>query len=346
MRFMQAEDWDFCKQALRRHSRTFAIPIGMLGPSLEPAITCAYLLCRIADTIEDTPEWDFLTKRDLYRTLEDALQDGQHADAFTGRVQAAAGGDPGERELLLNLPRVLRVFVELPDNLRETCRAFVAELIGGMMIYSQRKPGPDAVRCLSSEADLDRYCYFVAGVIGRLLTEAFVSQLPGISPERAATLRANAERFGAGLQLVNILRDMSTDLQRGECFIPRTLLDAAGVAPSQLCDTAVEREVRAMLQQLFDKARSHLDAAFEYTLAIPESATSIRRFCLVPLWLAVATLELCRTDAALLRTGERVKLSRDRVMQLSTECIRASSSDARLRESFATLESTSPVEAA
>ena len=101
-----------------------------------------------------------------------------------------------------------------------------------------------------------------------------------------------------------------------------------------------------MLQRLFAKARSHLDAAFEYTLAIPESATNIRRFCLVPLWLAVATLDLCRTDAALLRPGERVKLSRARVMQLSNECISASNSDARLRESYAMLEGASPVEAA
>src|SRR5690606_21367638 len=220
-------------------------------------------------------------------------------------------------------PRILSVFGELPQRLQNICREFVFELIGGMMIYSQRSTGPDGIRCLSSEADLERYCYFVAGVIGRLLTEAFVDQLPEISADRVATLRSNAERFGAGLQLVNILRDISAVLQRGECFIPRTLLDEAGITAAQLCDVAVENKVRAMLDRLFDNARAHLDAAFEYTLAIPQSATSIRRFCLVPLWLAVATLDLCRTDSALLKPGERVKLSRNRVMELSSQCLRA-----------------------
>src|SRR5260221_1129906 len=36
-------------------SRTFALTIPQLPPSLRTAVTCAYLLCRIADTIEDEP---------------------------------------------------------------------------------------------------------------------------------------------------------------------------------------------------------------------------------------------------------------------------------------------------
>src|SRR5690606_8098554 len=100
MRVMHAEDWDFCKRSLERHSRTFAIPIGMLGPGLEPAITCAYLLCRIADTIEDTPDWDFAQKRSLYRALQDALGDAHSAETFVQGVRGVTGGDPDERELL------------------------------------------------------------------------------------------------------------------------------------------------------------------------------------------------------------------------------------------------------
>ena len=73
---MFADDWTFCRDALERHSRTFAIPISLLPPPLEKTVTCAYLLCRIADTVEDTPEWDGAPKQGLYRALQDALHDG------------------------------------------------------------------------------------------------------------------------------------------------------------------------------------------------------------------------------------------------------------------------------
>jgi farnesyl-diphosphate farnesyltransferase len=343
---MQAEDWAFCREALRRHSRTFAIPIAMLTPLLERAITCSYLLCRIADTIEDTPDWGGDAKRQLYRALQDAVDGDCPASAFVTIVAGCEGGDPDERGLLLGLPAVLRVFGELPERMRQICRTGIGELIGGMMIYSRRREGPDGIRCVSSEGDLERYCYFVAGVIGGLLTEAFLEDLGEVADAAANAMRAHAEQFGAGLQMVNILRDLRVDLSRGVCFVPRTLLDAAGLSPKSLAEPTREPAVRAMLGTLFDRARTHLDSAFAYTLAIPASATAIRRFCLVPLWLAVATLELCRTDPGLLRSSQSVKLSRQRIGELINECLAACGDDAQLRESFALLDAASPVEAA
>lgn len=343
---MQAEDWAFCRESLQRHSRTFAIPIAMLPAVLERAVTCSYLLCRIADTVEDTPDWNTRDKQRLYRRLQDALDEGANGAAFVAAVRELPGGDPAERQLLLGLDSVLRVFHTLATPLRTVCTDGVLELIGGMMIFSRRTTGHDGIRCLSSEADLERYCYFVAGVIGRLLTDAFLLEMPQVSSDGARAMRAHAESFGTGLQMVNILRDMSNDLQRGVCFVPRTLFDKIGIPPAELCEPQHEVTVRRMLEPLFDAARRHLDAAFEYTVAIPTEATAIRRFCLVPLWLAVATLELCRRHPALLRPGQLVKLSRTRVMELINVCVAASGDNERLAESYASLGATSPVEAA
>src|SRR5262249_44344187 len=49
------DDWAFCKQSLEAVSRTFSKPIAMLPAPLEAAVTCGYLLCRVADTVEDHP---------------------------------------------------------------------------------------------------------------------------------------------------------------------------------------------------------------------------------------------------------------------------------------------------
>ncbi|HEX2734064.1 MAG TPA: squalene/phytoene synthase family protein [Polyangiaceae bacterium] len=336
-RAMFEEDWSFCRESLERHSRTFAIPIRMLPALLDRAVTCSYLLCRIADTVEDTPDWDTPTKSQLYRLLQDAVDGQLAAQDFASAVQSTPGGDPAERTLLMGLGRVLSVFGELPDGLQRVCRERVVELIGGMMIYSRRRAGSDGIRCLESTADLDRYCYFVAGVIGRLLTDAFLHELPMIDEAAARAMRTHAEQFGAGLQLVNILRDLSADLQRGVCFVPRSSFERAQLAPAELCNPQYRRQARAMLDELFTKARAHLLAAFEYALAIPASSVQIRNFCLVPLWLAVATLQQCASDQRLLQSGETVKLSRQRVMELIEQCVRCAADDEGLRASFTRL---------
>lgn len=338
---MHADDWVYCRESLQRHSRTFAIPIGMLPAELERAITCAYLLCRIADTVEDTPDWGPEAKRRLYRQLQDALAGSAPASAFVDGVSALEGGDAAERELLCGLPKVMSVFDGISPALRSICREGVDELVGGMMVYSHREPDADGFRVIASEADLERYCYFVAGVIGELLTRAFLEVLPETDPASRRALRANAERFGGGLQLVNILRDLSADLKRGVCFVPRTVLDAVGLDPRELCEPSREAAVRAALEPLFDSARAHLDAAFHYTLAIPAQATAIRQFCLVPLWLAVATLEACRTAPNLLRSGPPVKLERARVFELIGECTSASADDTRLKLAYEQLSKRS-----
>ena len=64
---------------LPKVSRTFALTIPQLPPALRRAVTNAYLLCRIADTIEDEPTLSAEDKR----RYEEAF-----VDTVTGR------GDP------------------------------------------------------------------------------------------------------------------------------------------------------------------------------------------------------------------------------------------------------------
>src|SRR5580693_8702451 len=50
-----SSDEDYQDQILPHVSRTFALTIPQLPPALATPVTSAYLLCRIADTIEDEP---------------------------------------------------------------------------------------------------------------------------------------------------------------------------------------------------------------------------------------------------------------------------------------------------
>ncbi len=59
---------------------------------------------------------------------------------------------------------------------------------------------------LATRTELDRYCYYVAGVVGETLTEFFIDFEPQLSTQRE-TLKHLARSFGTGLQLTNILKD-------------------------------------------------------------------------------------------------------------------------------------------
>lgn len=333
-----ASDWKYCQAALVAHSRTFAIPIALLPSELQRGVTSAYLLCRIADTIEDTVEWSPGVKSELYSSLLAVMEQGAPPLRFTELVEANPGGRDDERELMLALPRVMVVYQELPPSLQASFTCWIAELSRGMELYGHRPVDAQGFTVLSSIADLERYCYFVAGTIGHLLTAAFERELgQSLRPAQRAVLRRNAEAFGAALQLVNILRDFGSDLTRGMCFIPRDLLDAESLTPPDLVSAERRTSVERCLAPLFTLARGRLRQALDYSLALPTAATEVRSFCLIPVWLAVASLARCQRDQNAYYRGEKVKLSREEVSRLVAEVSLVGSDNARLVERFEAL---------
>lgn len=332
-----AEDWAYCREALAQVSRTFSRPIAMLPDPLERAVTCGYLLCRVADTIEDHAGLDIDRKDQLFdqflRLLDGRLDAQVVADAFR-----EVPGDAPDLELARTLPRVMRVYRALERPAQATCSQWVAEMARGMALYAHRPAGEDGLHALYTLDDLERYCYFVAGTVGHLLTELFVQRLgPSLSEEDARVLRRHAEAFGVGLQLVNILKDVTDDRERGWSFIPRHLCAEEGMQLRELLDPAKRRQAHAAVAPIFDRATRSLDRALEYALAIPSTEHGIRLFCLLPLWMAVRTLAVARGNDAMFEPHAPVKISRDEVESLITECVRDCGRDTALRDRYAAL---------
>lgn len=341
------DDWAFCRAALQQVSRTFAIPIGMLRERLEVGVTTSYLLCRIVDTVEDDPGLTVAHKNELFERFQEVLE-GAPATAFEGRFVALSGlpADDPEHVTARQLSRVIAVMEWLPAAQREIIFRWVSEMARGMAVYANRRPGPDGVVALTTLADLERYCYFVAGTVGQLLTELFDDELDlTADPARARRLRAHGEGFGMGLQLVNIVKDLTEDHARGWSFIPRVVWEAEGLTPATALAPAHRARARAALAPVFARARAGLDDALAYTLAIPPDAVDVRRFCLLPLWMAKRTLALAETSDALFVPGAPVKISRDEVASLVSACLRDASDDDALERAFADLEAPAPTPA-
>lgn len=184
---------------LEKTSRTFALAIPLLDPALARRVGLAYLLFRIADTLEDAELWDRGQRLFALRSFEHWLGGG-HGE---WKHMPAPTKDAGCIELL---DRADAVLAEVPD----TERGHVARTARGMAEFVARQDEQGRI-ALASIEDLRAYCYVVAGIVGEMLTELF-----GVAP----ALWEEGKTFGEGLQLVNILKDAASDAQQGRVYLP------------------------------------------------------------------------------------------------------------------------------
>jgi phytoene/squalene synthetase/2-polyprenyl-6-methoxyphenol hydroxylase-like FAD-dependent oxidoreductase len=331
------DDWTYCKQALNAVSRTFSKPIAMLPGDLEVAVSLGYLLCRIADTVEDHPAVPRRDKDRLFGLFLDVVERGAQARDFEHMFELI-DGDDAELSLARNLTRVMQVNARLPEAMQQVVGRWVAEMARGMSLYTHREPGEDGFVALYTVEDLERYCYYVAGTVGHMLTELFAVHMgDALDSRTAAELRHHAESFGAGLQLVNILKDVTDDRERRWSFVPRAACERVGVGIHNLTDLAQRDRAHSAVSPLFELAKQKLDRALIYALTIPPDQKGVRLFCLLPLWMAALTLVHARGNDAMFIAGEDVKISRQAVEQVIADCMTHVADDAALKARYRSL---------
>ncbi|MFO0644815.1 MAG: squalene/phytoene synthase family protein [Polyangiales bacterium] len=257
---------------LAETSRTFALSIPRLPEPVRAEVTLAYLLFRIADTFEDAAPWPRVKR---LRALEDfaALLD-HHDPARAKELVAAWLREPpcdhaGYLELLAETPDVLERTQRLDAPARAVVIGHALRTTHGMAGFVERSTENGSLR-LHDLADLSRYCYVVAGIVGELLTDLFLLAAPSLAKVEHA-LRSRAVTFGEGLQLVNITKDADDDARDGRVYLP------AGVP---------RREV-------LDLARRDLDEAERYVRALQSGAAprGFVEFTALPVILARAALD-------------------------------------------------------
>ena len=315
------------REALPGVSRTFALTIPQLPAALRDVVTNAYLVCRIADTIEDEPAIDPPRKRELLGRFADVVAGRDRAEPFARELHRAMSPAtvPAERELVRTADEVVGITRQFPGVQRQAIERCVATMCAGMAEFTEPKPGG-----LDRMRDLDRYCYYVAGVVGEMLTELFCEHSEGIAARRDR-LHPLSSEFGRGLQLVNILKDCSADRERGVCWLPRDAF-APGVDLSATADPA-DREFGEGILLLVNIAREYLAAAFQYTVLIPPREAGIRRFLLWSLGLAVLTLRRVGRNPGLAASGD-AKISRLQVRAVVAGTTALAHSDRALRLLF------------
>ncbi len=300
------EDLRYQHRILQQVSRTFALTIPQLPPDLYRVVSNAYLLCRIADTIEDEAALSAGDKLRFSKAFTEVLGGELRAEEFSQQLHPLLSGSTlaPERELVLNTPRVVRITASFSKRQRAALERCVQIMSQGMAQFQLNA----TLDGLKDMAHLDRYCYHVAGVVGEMLTELFCEHSEAIDSNRD-TLRRLAVSFGQGLQMTNILKDIWEDRRRGACWLPRDVFNDVGFDLSTLDSRNHDERFQRGLTELIAITKLHLEDALTYTLLIPREEIGIRRFCLWALGMAVLTLRKIYRNLDF-TSGQDVKIKR------------------------------------
>jgi farnesyl-diphosphate farnesyltransferase len=336
-----AADTTFQERMLIGVSRTFALTIPQLPMELRRAVGNAYLLCRIADTIEDDAGLTAEQKTHHLQTFINILDTGSGSEAFADELHLRL--DPStpaaERELIRGCESVLRITRGL-DHRQQAAIARCVAIMGRGMDRFERERSPLG---LESLADHERYCYVVAGVVGEMLTELFCLYSDRIDARREA-LMSRAIRFGQGLQMTNILKDVWDDLQRDTCWLPRDVFNRHGFDLRHMQSRHPDRAFDRGMNEMVAIAHSCLRDALAYTLLIPRREAGIRRFLLWAIGLAALTLRKIHRHPGF-TSGAQIKVSRRTVRAVVLSTSTLSPSNSALTAIFSLAAGSLPAEA-
>jgi len=306
------------RDILKQVSRSFYLTLAVVPANVRGQIGLSYLFARAADTIADTDVIERAQRLQFLKQFRAQFAGEQMSwDAVRG-IQAALAlhqTDSAERVLLQRLEDCFRLYLDWTQDDRLRIRRLMGTLPNGMEMDLARFPGDTSgeLTALQTLADLDQYTYYVAGCVGEFWTDMMCAHRPALAGWSVKEMSAIGVRFGKGLQLTNILKDLAKDLQRGRCYIPEALLKEAGLAPKDLLRADKADAFRPVLRQLLTIAREHLDQGWLYTMAIPRTEIRLRLSCMWPILFAGETLRMVAASPDLLNASVTLKISRARV---------------------------------
>ena len=287
-------------------SRTFALTIPQLPAELRRVVSNAYLLCRIADTVEDDNAVDSEQTRHLGNMFAEVVAGNTPAKQFSDELYPLLSEQTieAEHDLIKNTESVIRITHSFNNNQRNALERCVRIMAKGMADYQDT----ETLDGLENLAAMDEYCYYVAGVVGEMLTELFCDYSEEINANKDKLMKL-AVSFGQGLQMTNILKDIWDDRARGACWLPRDIFEKEGFDLRELDENNKNENFQRGLEQLIGIARDHLNDALTYTLILPPEEKGIRKFCLWALGMAVLSLDKLNKHRDFSQ-GADVKISR------------------------------------
>lgn len=308
----------FLQDILKGVSRSFYLTLRVLPPRVRPQIGIAYLFCRAADTIADTEMIPLVKRVGILGIFREQFKTHRVSFEAIEEIRRAAAGnqkDSEETRLIENLPGCFKTYLGFSREDQDRIRHLVSVLTKGMEMDLKRfsLEAHGALVALKDENDLDQYCYHVAGAVGEFWTRMAIAHFPSMKHWNEDEMCRAGTRFGKGLQMTNILKDLSKDLSRGRCYLPLTILEKHGLKPDDLVSSLAAERVRPLLSPFINLTIEHLEEGWQYIMKIPRGEFRLRLACLWPHLFAVKTLDEISRSPSLLEPAFTIKIPRSSV---------------------------------
>lgn len=201
----------------KHHAKSFFFASVALFGARRRAAFALYAFCRrLDDLVDEGAERGLPERLAAARAVATGVFQGR-PDAAA--VRAASAFEPSE---LVALSHAVERF--------GIAEAPMQDLISGMELDLTK-------RRYVNWAELDDYCYRVAGTVGLLMAPVLGCKDPLALPR--------ADTLGRAMQLTNILRDVREDLERGRCYLPHDELAAFDLDAARVAALAREGRVTA-----------------------------------------------------------------------------------------------------
>jgi phytoene synthase len=246
----------------RRHARSFYFASFFLPPRKRDAAYAVYAFCRMIDDAIDLPhDESFAGARGLrhhpamvsprsLKVLDPAPGRDDHCsidtlenrlamlrdrldEMYDGRLELPAPAARSEAQ------HALRAFTHTVHRYEIPKQYFMDVAEGCRMDLT--------VARYATWADLENYCYHVAGVVGLIMSCVF-----GLRHSGAC---AQAIAMGNAMQLTNILRDVKEDFDRGRIYLPQEDLVRFGYTENELARGEVNQRFRELMRFEIARAR-------------------------------------------------------------------------------------------
>ena len=300
----ETESTKECFVYLHKTSRSFAAVIEELHPELLLPVCIFYLTLRGLDTVEDDTSIPAKTRepilRDFYTHLE---EDGWHYD----------GNRPEEkdRDLLVNFRYVVEEFKKQKPAYRRIIGDICQKMGNGMADFVVNAEFNE--HGVSTIADYDLYCFYVAGLVGEGLTRMFVESTMG---NPALLNRPNLHKsMGLFLQKTNIIRDVREDADDSRYFWPKEIWSKHVDKFDDLFKPEYKQAALGCQSEMIWNALCHADECLFYLAGLKEQ--SVYNFCAIPQAMAIATLALCFQNYAMFQRN--IKITKGEACQLMVD---------------------------
>ena len=290
---------DLGNAVLKGVSRSFYLTIRLLPRLMREPVSVGYLLARASDTIADTEAVPAELRKECLSIFPEALNDEDTRERLCALLEAEfIVHQENQREKLL-LTRLADVFGWY-DTVTEQDWTAISDVMKPILegqlwdvdfFVIQKK------KQIKSTEDLENYCYQVAGSVGVFWGVVGRNADHRYSEYNEEQLKENGIKYGKGLQLVNILRDLPVDLENGRCYLP-------DVNPK---DT---KAVMKAAKKWRKKARRYLEQGLTYSSTLRQKRTKMATA--LPAIIGLKTLDLI--DEATWEQWEKgIKVSRKEI---------------------------------